>query len=463
MTYQEARDFIHQSGQYGCVPGLDTITQLMHLLGNPQEKLRILHIAGTNGKGSTAAFIASILACEGCRVGRYHSPAVFSYREIIQITRREQELISGGNEASGDTENNETEEVKLCSENITKSGVAAAIQEIKAACEAMVREGYPHPTSFEIETAMAMLYFVNSKVDFAVIEVGMGGKMDATNIFQAPVCSVITSISMDHMQFLGDTLGKIAGEKAGIIKRNCPVITCVQEEEVMQVLEEVSREQHAPLTVSEERKLSGTVFAEDGTDFTLEHADGTGRKTYRIHLLGEYQVKNALLALKVIDVLRQSGYLIREAAVIQGLKLTRWSGRFEIIGRRPLMVIDGAHNQDAALMLRKSILRYFNDRRKIFIIGVLADKDYHSILKLTAPLADVIFTVTSESARALPSDQLAKAAMVYHKRVIDAKQVRQALLLAKQEAAEEDVIIAFGSLSFLGEFVNARELGKEDE
>lgn len=431
MTYEEARNFINESNRYGIVPGLETITELLKRLGNPQERLKVIHVAGTNGKGSTSAFITAVLIEAGYRVGRYLSPAVFSYRERIQ---------TGDKGAAAMV-------------YITRQGVCESVEQIQPVCDAMVQDGYAHPTSFEIETAMAMLYLAKEKVDFAVIEVGMGGRLDATNGIRRPVCSVITSISMDHMQFLGNSLGQIAREKAGIIKENVPVVTGWQKPEVSRILEETCREKGAKLFVSDFDKIAGVNYDPEETLFTLR--TDAGSQDYRIRLLGEYQVENALLAVKAAMVLEELGYRIGEEAVQKGLTKARWRGRFEIVAKEPYVIIDGAHNEDAAMRLRKSIEVYFTNRRIIYIIGVLADKDYQTILNLTAPLADVIITLTPDNKRALSGTELAKEAERFGKRVIDAGTVQNAIRAAYETARKEDVIIAFGSLSYLGDLVKA--------
>lgn len=431
MIYEEARSFINESNKYGIVPGLETITELLNRLGNPQDQLKIIHVAGTNGKGSTSAFLATILMSAGYLVGRYLSPAVFAYRERIQ---------------TGDRERSDMQ-------YITKAGVCEAIEQIQLICDAMVRDGFAHPTSFEIETAMAMRYLSLEKVDYAIVEVGMGGRLDATNVIQNPICSVITAISMDHMQYLGNSLEQIAKEKAGIIKKQVPVVTGRQFPEVLPVLEKACREKGTKLYISDFDKVSNCNYSPEETIFTLE-ADPR-RIEYRLQVLGEYQIENALLAVKAVKVLEELGHSIGEDAIRKGLYKTKWRGRFEIVAKEPYVIVDGAHNEDAAMHLRKSIEAYFTNRRIIYIIGVLSDKDYHTILNITAPLADVIITLTPNNIRALSGTELAKEAEQFGKRVIVAKTIQNAIQVAYEEAEKEDVIIAFGSLTYLGELVKA--------
>lgn len=426
MTYQEALEFIDSSGQYGSKLGLETVTELLDRLGNPQDQLKTVHVAGTNGKGSTTAFIAAILASQGYRTGRYISPAVFDYREKVQISRIE-----------GDA---------LIDDFITEQGISSAIAAIRPVCEAMVRDGFHHPTSFEIETAMAFLYLVAEKVDFAVIEVGLGGRLDATNVIKKPVCCVITSISMDHMQYLGDTLARIAGEKAGIIKNGVPVVTGNTNPEVLKVLESTCVEKETKLFLAAREEAKTVKYSPEGTAFSFRGQD------YAIGLLGEYQIGNAVTAIQTAEILRRSGYAISDTAIKNGLLKTKWSGRFEILAKAPYFIIDGAHNEDAALQLRETVKLYFDGRRLIFILGVLADKDYRRILEIMAPLAEVIITLTPDNNRALASAQLAAEAEKYfNKTVVDARTAAGAVKSAYEAAGKEDVIIAFGSLSYLGE------------
>lgn len=417
MNYNEAREYISSTNQYGSKLGLTAVSELLRRLGNPQDKLKLIHVAGTNGKGSTTAFLTSILTQEGYLVGRYHSPAVFSYLEIIQVG----------------------------SECISEQGVCDAIEVIKLECDAMLKEGLEHPTTFEIETAMAFVYFLSKKVDYAVIEVGLGGRLDATNVISHPICCVITSISMDHMQYLGETIEQITFEKAGIIKNKVPVVTSNTRGEILRVLQEVCLEKEAELAVPDD-SLSEVGYTIKGTSFCYDNQE------YEIKLLGEHQIENAILAIRTAQILNQAGYRIHKTNIQKGLLHAAWSGRLEILARDPYFIIDGAHNEDAALKLKASILRIFPNRRYLFIMGVLADKEYQKILKITAPLASVIITVTPDNPRALSSLQLAEEARNYsHGLVIDADRISEAVKIAYQHASQEDIILAFGSLSYLGE------------
>ena len=453
MTYKDAREFIDQSNQYGSKLGLESITELLRRLDNPQEKLKVVHVAGTNGKGSTTAFITSILASEGYRVGRYISPAVFSYRERIQISKAAE--VSSILKCS----NSEYDRGDIVTEFITEQGICEAIKTIQPICEDMVGEGFCHPTSFEIETAMAILYLSWEKVDFAVIEVGLGGRLDATNVFSKPLCCVITSIGMDHMQYLGNTIEEIAKEKAGIIKQGTVVINGNKDDEVNRVLQTTCKKVGAEHVQADTMEVKIMRSSLEGTSFLYCN------QNYAIRMLGDYQVFNAQIAIVTAVALRKRGVSISNQAVINGLLRSSWEGRFEILAKHPYFIIDGAHNEDAAIKLKESLQLYFPKRRIIYIMGVLADKDYSSIVRITAPLAEVIITITPDNNRALASSQLAKEAKQYTKaNVIDAGNVEQAVKLAYEEAGSEDVILSFGSLSYLGEmkeYVNQRQ-GSED-
>ena len=437
MTYKEAREFIDDCNKYGWKPGLDTIKELLRRLGNPQDKLRCIHVGGTNGKGSTVALLSSILSQAGYRVGRYVSPAVFTYEEMIQIESKEKQT-----------------------QFISKDSICKAIELIKPLCASMVMDGFAHPTTFEIETAIAFLYFTWERVDLTILEVGMGGRLDATNVIKSPVCSVITSIGMEHMQFLGETLDKIAREKAGIIKATSPVITFNQQQEAIEVIQEISALKNSPLTIVSQDNISNIHHALEGIRFSLQH---DGRiEDYHLGLLGEHQVKNAALAIETAKIMNRLGYPIDDEAIKNGLSHARWRGRFEIVHKNPYIVVDGAHNIDAAMNLKASIELYFPDRRLIYIMGVLADKDYNSILSLTAPLAHTIITITPNNSRALSSQDLSIAARKYCNNVIDSGNIDGAIEKALTEAKENDVIIAFGSLTYLGDLINCLNVRKED-
>lgn len=424
MSYEEAMDYMSHVNQYGSVLGLSNTRELLRRLGNPQEQLKFIHIAGTNGKGSVSAYISTILSVSGYLVGRYLSPTIFEYRERIQLADKEAPTY------------------------ISEVEVGRYIGRIKSVIEDMVREGLPHPTPFEIETAMAFLYFLEKSCEIVVLEVGLGGRQDSTNVIHTTVCAVLTSISMDHMQILGDTLGKIAYEKAGIIKKDTMVVTYEQEKEAMDIINEVCEKEHATLQCVESKEIINSKHSFKGITFDYKEFSNL-----EVKLLGEHQVKNASLAIEIASVLIKLGYSIKEEDIRNGLLLTKWPGRFEMIHNDPIFFVDGAHNEDAAISLSKSIEIYFTNKKIIYIMGVLADKDYQSVLRNTASYADTIITITPDNPRALSSKELANTAEQYCDKVIDGKTIERGIQIAMELAHKNDVILAFGSLSYLGDII----------
>lgn len=418
MTEKQVMEYIEQASGFGIVPGLDSVRELCRRLGDPQKALKFIHVAGTNGKGSVSAYIASVLQCAGFRVGRYISPIIFDYRERIQVNGR----------------------------MLSKKALCQGIQQIKTVCDAMTEEGFPHPTSFEIETALGFLYFVEKDCDIVVLESGMGGLLDATNIVERTVMAVFTSISMDHMSFLGNTLEKIATQKAGVIKPECTVVSMDQSPEVMEVILKRAEELGCPVNIVKTEKITDVHYGLKRQKF-----DYRRYKKLEISLAGKYQVENAALAVEALDVLSGKGFFLTEEQLRRGLRETNWPGRFTIIKNRPLFIADGAHNEDAAKRLAESVTFYFTNRKIIYIMGVLKDKEYDKIIALTHAYADHIITVTPPgNPRALPAYELALEAAKLHPKVTAVDSLEEAVEMSLLLAGSEDVIIAFGSLSFLG-------------
>jgi dihydrofolate synthase/folylpolyglutamate synthase len=459
MTYEEALIYINNAEKLGSIPGLDSIRNLLNRLDNPQDRLKIVHVAGTNGKGSTISFISGILAAAGYRVGIYISPVVFSYREKLQIITADKYEDDISNDNITDHEDEGCNQ-GLHREYISEDDVCQCLDIIKFACDDMVSKGHAHPTAFEIETAMAFLYMEKEQVDFLILETGMGGRLDATNVIKSPICSVIVSVSLDHMQYLGNTLKEIAKEKAGIMKPDSCAVTCNQEQEVLCVFRHKADELDIPLIIADSSNASNIEYRDYYTGF--EYPAGGKNRLYRIRMFGKHQVQNAVLAIEVARRIRTLGYKVTEDAICKGLWLAKWHGRFDRIAKAPDIYIDGAHNEDAALRIRESIEIYFTNRRLIFIIGVLADKDYKSMLSILAPLADTIITLTPQNSRALPSDKLANEASIYCRRVFDEKDIEHAIDRAYMEAGKNDVIFALGSLSFLGGLVSSIKARKDE-
>lgn len=422
MKYQEALDYVEQINCFGIVPGLDSIRELCNRLGNPQKKLQFVHVAGTNGKGSTLAYISTIMKYAGYRVGRYVSPTIFEYRERIQVNEK----------------------------MITKAALCEGMELIQGICNEMVEQGFHHPTPFEVETALAFWYFEKKECDLVVLETGMGGLEDATNIIENTLVAVIASIGMDHMQFLGNTLSKIAKQKAGIIKQGCRVVSLLQEEEAMKVVLETARDKQAVLCIADDKEAGNVRYG-----LKKQRFDYRGLKKLEISLAGHCQIANAILALEAVFSLREEGYTIPDKAVYDGLRNTVWTGRFSVVHEKPLFIVDGAHNEDAARKLVTSIETYLSGKRIIFIMGVLKDKEYEKVIAITKDYADQIITLTPpENPRALSGLELAREVSKVHPMVTVAESVEDAVDIAYMMAGKDDVILAFGSLSFLGRMMN---------
>lgn len=425
MNYEEAMNFIQNTNKFGSVLGLDNIRELLERLGNPQDQLRVVHIAGTNGKGSTLAFLAGIFRESGYRAGRYVSPASFSYEERFRINE----------------------------ENISKKDLCFYMEKIKNVAEEMVKDGLSHPTMFEIETALSFLYFLDKKVDVVLLETGMGGRLDATNVVKKPIATVIASIGMDHMQFLGDTLEKIASEKAGIIKEECPVISYDNTKEVNEVIKNKAKQMHAKVTFVNSAGIRVLQESLNGESFSYRSSDGRWYEKIEIPLLGRHQINNAALALETLNVIKNY-YCISDFQTEDGMRKTIWRGRIEILEREPMVICDGAHNPDGAKSLLSFLQNNFTNQRLIYIMGVLSDKDYEQMVQILAPAADKIYTVAPDNPRALSSRELCNCISKYHQNVEERQRLAECLSEVRQKAEKDDVIIICGTLSFQNELIN---------
>lgn len=425
MNYEEAMNFIQNTNKFGSVLGLDNIRELLERLGNPQDQLRVVHIAGTNGKGSTLAFLAGIFRESGYRAGRYVSPASFSYEERFRINE----------------------------ENISKKDLCFYMEKIKNVAEEMVKDGLSHPTMFEIETALSFLYFLDKKVDVVLLETGMGGRLDATNVVKKPIATVIASIGMDHMQFLGDTLEKIASEKAGIIKEGCPVISYDNTKEVNEVIKNKAKQMHAKVTFVNSAGIRVLQESLNGESFSYRSSDGRWYEKIEIPLLGRHQINNAALALETLNVIKNY-YCISDFQTEDGMRKTIWRGRIEILEREPMVICDGAHNPDGAKSLLSFLQNNFTNQRLIYIMGVLSDKDYEQMVQILAPAADKIYTVAPDNPGALSSRELCNCISKYHQNVEERQRLAECLSEVRQKAEKDDVIIICGTLSFQNELIN---------
>ncbi len=427
MNYREAMEYVEDLQQYGSVMGLDVMRELCRRLGNPQDQLKFVHIAGTNGKGSALAYISTVLQTAGYKVGRYISPVIRDYRERFQINGK----------------------------MITQVGLCKYLEAVRTEAETMAADGFPHPTPFEIETAVAFLFFLDKQCDIVVLETGLGGALDATNVVNTTLVAVLTSISMDHMGILGDSLEQIALAKAGIIKDKCYVISAKQPPEVMKVLRQAALLRKAKFFTADVTRAKNVKYG-----VTKQHFSYDKYKNLEIAMPGQFQIENAVVAVEALMALGKSGYPVPEDKMRQGFLATKWQGRFDVIGRKPLFIADGAHNEDGSEKLAQSIRFYFTNRRIIYIMGVLKDKEYDKVIRNTYELAEHIITVTPPiRERALHAYDLAQAIREYHGSVTVADSVQEAVEIAYLLAGLDNntVIIAFGSLSYLGELMDVVE------
>ena len=415
MNLTEATEFIHAASWRGSCLGLERITELMARLGDPQRELRFIHVAGTNGKGSVCAMLASVLTRAGYRTGLYTSPHLFRVNERIKVD-------------GADVSDAELTEL-------------AAL--VKPAADSMADP----PTEFERITAMALLYFARRRCDAVVLEVGLGGRLDSTNVIGPPEAAVVTDLSLEHTAVLGDTLEQIAGEKAGIIKPGASVVLSAQSAEAENVIRRRCAELGCSLRVTEPQALRLRACGLFGQ--TLDYRD---RRELRLCLSGSYQLKNAAAALDTVDVLRERGWAVPEEAVRAGLAETVWPARFEVLQTQPLVLVDGAHNPAGAAELSASLSACLPGRKLTMVMGVMADKDHSDMIRTLAPHAADFVTVTPESERALPARELAeRIRSLTGLPVRCGGSVRDGLALALEGKGPDGAVCAFGSLYQAGE------------
>lgn len=423
MTYSEAMEYIEGVGRFGSNYGLKRTFRLLEILGNPQEKLKLIHIGGTNGKGSTTAMITKMLRGLGYKVGMYTSPYLEEFEERIQIDGI----------------------------NIKKEVFVSLLEEVKKAIDQVIEEKYDHPTEFEILTALMFLHFYNERVDYGVIEVGLGGTMDSTNVL-TPVVSVITSISMDHMNILGNTIEEIAEQKGGIIKENVPVILYPQEKNVEEIMYNIAKEKKSKLYLV--NKNNGKLLNINRNKICQEVEINGINNTYNINLplLGEHQILNLAVALHTVEVLLNSeNKPIPKEMIEKSLEDVQWKGRLEVLHKEPLVVIDGAHNIDGIKSLRKNVEKYFKYNSIYLLLGILADKQVEEMIKEIAPMAKNIYALTPHSERAELSENLRKEILKYNENVIAIESYEEAFKKAIDEARKDDLILISGSLYMIGD------------
>ena len=420
MKNYHYKDIVKKLSARGSLPGLDAIKSLLAHLGTPQEDMPVIHVAGTNGKGSVCAFLESILREAGCSTGRYLSPTITAYEERFQINGR---YI-------------EPEELEKLYVRVLEADCLSQ--------EAGVREA----TLFEIETAIALLWFKERNVDYALVECGMGGREDATNVFNRPLLSIITSISFDHMQVLGSSLSQIAWNKAGIIKAGCPLILSENDPEVREVVAKEAEKLGAPLTMISPGDYWVLEESYDGNEFEY------GGQVFRTGMIGRHQISNAVTAIAAARQLLTANNVSGQAldkVVSRGIAEAFWPGRLEIISRSPLTYRDGAHNIGGIRALAVFVEKHFTNRRIIYIMGILSDKEVEKMVRTLAPSADRFYVFTPNNHRGLAAERLAQIVHNCGKEACIASDVNEAMRLARKDACPEDILILCGSLSFMEE------------
>lgn len=423
MDYETAMIKLRGEVCSGIKLGLQNIKTLMEKLGNPQDKLKIIHIAGTNGKGSCTSFVNSALVSQGYKVGMFTSPSIYNFEERIRINNK----------------------------NIPEDKLIDLMNEVREVAETME----VFPADFEFVTAIAFLYFYREKCDFAIMEVGLGGRLDATNVAQNPLITLITSISLDHQQFLGNTIPEIALEKAGIIKENVPLVLYSQSKEAMDSIIGVANSKNSKVILNDLEKIELLENTKNGQ--IINYKDF---KNLKINLLGSHQINNATISLELLEQLRKMGFEISNESIYNGFSSVTWPCRFELVSKNPDFILDGAHNIDGIEKFISSMNFYYKDNKKIGIFGVLADKDYNEMLAKIVPCFDVFLTVRPDSERAMESKELKeRIEKLTKKKVYSFENYQDAIDKAFEISKEDDVISAFGSLYFVGEVRNLLGVG----
>ena len=414
MTLDEALRYIHEVCWKGTIPGLERIQALLDAMGNPERKCKYVHVTGTNGKGSTCAMVASILRKAGYKTGLYTSPYLIRFNERIQIN----------------------------GEQISDADICELTEYVKPFAESI----FERPTEFEMVTAIGFEYFARHKCDIVVCEVGMGGEFDATNVIPAPEAAVICNIGLDHTEVLGDTLEKIAGAKAGIIKPGCGAVLYRERPSVEAVFEERCKALNAPLHKADFDSLHLLSHSLEGQVFDWERFHAL-----RLPLLGEHQLHNAAVALTTARVLQKRGWKITDAQIREGIESVRWPGRFELMRKDPMFIIDGGHNPQCIEALVKNIRDYLPGRELTVLTGVLGDKDFHCMYRDVTQYAKEFITITPANARALTAEKLADYLRQFGKPVTACDVVADGVRLAIEHAGKDGVVLCYGSLYMIGD------------
>ena len=414
MALDEALRYIHEVCWKGTIPGLERIQALLDAMGNPERKCKFVHVTGTNGKGSTCAMVASILRKAGYKTGLYTSPYLIRFNERIQIN----------------------------GEQISDADICELTEYVKPFAESI----FERPTEFEMVTAIGFEYFARHKCDIVVCEVGMGGEFDATNVIPAPEAAVICNIGLDHTEVLGDTLEKIAGAKAGIIKPGCDAVLYRERPSVEAVFEERCKALNAPLHKADFDSLHLLSHSLEGQVFDWERFHAL-----RLPLLGEHQLHNAAVALTTARVLQKRGWKITDEQIREGIESVRWPGRFELMRKDPMFIIDGGHNPQCIEALVKNIRDYLPGRELTVLTGVLGDKDFHCMYRDVAQYAKEFITITPANPRALTAEKLADYLRQFGKPVTACDVVADGVRLAIEHAGKDGVVLCYGSLYMIGD------------
>ena len=421
MTVQEVIEYIHSANWMGSVPCLSRTQNLLTMMGNPEKKLKFVHIAGTNGKGSTAAMVASVLTKAGYKTGLYTSPYIYRFHERMQID----------------------------GEQIADEDLVEIAEMVKPLADSLDQ----HPREFELVCCIAFEYFARKNCDIVVLEVGMGGAFDATNVIDCPEVAVITNIGLDHTDFLGNTLEEIAETKAGIFKEGGHAVVYRGTPGVEAVFERVCAEKNIKLhkadfagLVNKSRSLFGQTF------------DCGERKDIELPLLGEHQMFNASVVLSIVDALIEQGWKITEEQLREGLKQVTWPGRFDIVSRDPLFIIDGGHNPQCIEALVKNIRDYLTDRRVIALVGVLADKDYADMFRPVMELVEQFVCITPDSPRKLEADDLAAYLRGVGAKAEGCGEMIHGIRRCLELAGDDGVVLCFGSLYSIGAVKDTLEM-----
>ncbi len=421
MNDKDIINKIHSFGWLGSRLGLERMNKLLELLGNPQRHMKVIHVTGTNGKGSVCRFIYSILQKQGYNVGLYTSPFLERFTERIEYNGME----------------------------ISKNDLVQCALPVFEAADHMVSRGFDSPTEFEIVTAIAFNYYKKKEMDYLVLEVGLGGRGDATNIIEQPIVSVITTISLEHTQYLGDSLSKIAFEKAGIIKHGCPAVTSVRKYEALKIIEKTSIEKKCLLSKVPLHQISNIRSSLRGYAFDFTY----GANLYpnlETSMIGRHQIENAATAVTTAEVLKKQGVHIDKRAMYEGIKVAKQNGRFEVISQNPFIIIDGAHNTEGITALRDTLSQLFEDEKILLCIGMMKDKNISEIIDTIMPSVQEIIVTEPENDRKMDAYQLCEMIQKHKKTCIPIPDIIQACEKALKRSPDFDVILFTGSLYLIG-------------